>query len=116
VLSQPERVMRILIDECLPRRLKRELPGQEVSTVTENGWSGIKNGALLRLMTGKFDVFVTIDGNLEYQQDLSKAEIAVVVLKALNNKLETLLPLMPSVRLQLNDLKPGEIARFGGFE
>jgi hypothetical protein len=100
----------------LPRKLKRELPDDDVSTVTENGWSGIKNGALLRLMIGKFDVFITIDGNLEYQQDLSKAEIAVVVLKAVNNKLETLSPLMPPVRMSLNDLRPGEIAKFDGIE
>ena len=57
--------MRILIDECLPRKLKNELPTHNVSTVQEMGWSGIKNGALLRLMVEQFDVFVTIDGNLE---------------------------------------------------
>ncbi len=105
--------MRILIDECLPRKLKRELSDHEVSTVQEMGWSGVKNGALLGLMTGQFEVFVTIDGNLEYQQNLSKAQIAVVVLKAVNNKLETLLPLLPAVREKLADLKAGEIVRFG---
>jgi len=105
--------MHILIDECLPRKLKRELPDHEVSTVQEMGWSGVKNGALLRKMTGQFDVFVTIDGNLEYQQNLSKAKIAVIVLKALNSKIESLLPLMPTVREKLSKLQPGEIARFG---
>lgn len=105
--------MRILIDECLPRKLKRELPGHEVLTVQEMGWSGIKNGALLGLMTGQFEVFVTIDGNLEYQQNLIKARIAVVVLKAANNKLETLLPLLSAVRDRLADLKAGEIVWFG---
>jgi predicted nuclease of predicted toxin-antitoxin system len=105
--------MHILIDECLPRKLKRELPDHEVATVQEMGWSGVKNGALLRKMTGQFDVFVTIDGNLEYQQNLSKAKIAVIVLKALNSKIESLLPLMPAVREKLSQLQPGEIARFG---
>ena len=59
--------MRILIDECLPRKLKRELPEHDAQTVAEMGWSGTKNGALLRLMNGKFDVFITIDQNLKYQ-------------------------------------------------
>jgi len=108
--------MHILIDECLPRKLKRELPGHDVSTVQEMGWSGVKNGGLLRQMIGQFDVFVTIDGNLEYQQNLSEAQIAVIVLKAVNSKLESLRPLMPAVREKLHDLKAGEIARFGGTQ
>lgn len=105
--------MRILIDECLPRRLKRELPEHAVHTVQEMGWSGVKNGALLRNMTGHFDVFLTIDGNLQYQQNLSKAKIAVIVLVAANSKMESLLPLLPVVREQLSQLQPGDIARFG---
>ncbi len=56
--------MKMLIDECLPRKLKHELPGHEVRTVPEMGWAGKKNGELLRLMSGQFDVFVTIDRNL----------------------------------------------------
>lgn len=104
--------MRILIDECLPRKLKNELADYDVSTVQEMGWSGVKNGALLHLMIDQFDVFVTVDGNLQYQQNLSSAEIAVVVLKAVNNKYETLLPLMTGVRQRLTTLKPGEIVRF----
>ena len=106
--------MRILIDECLPRKLKRELSDYDVSTVAEMGWSGLKNGTLLQKMVGQVDVFVTIDGNLEYQQNLSKAQIALVILKAQNSKLESLLPLMPAVRAKLASLKSGEIARFGG--
>jgi len=104
--------MRILIDECLPRKLKRELPDHDVSTVSEMGWAGVKNGALLQLMRGQCDVFITVDGNLEYQQNLSAASIAVVVLKAVNNKLETLAPLMPAVRAKMDALQSGEIARF----
>ena len=106
--------MQILIDECLPRKLKNELADHTTFTVQEMGWSGIKNGALLRLMVSKqFDVFVTIDGNLEYQQNLGAASIAIIVLKAANNKLESLLPLMPAVRSKLTELKSGDIARFG---
>jgi hypothetical protein len=104
--------MRILIDECLPRKLKRELVAHEVSTVQEMGWSGVKNGALLRLMSGQFEVFVTIDGNLAYQQNMSAVDIIVIVLKAPNNKIESLLPLMSDVQKALNTLQAGDIARF----
>jgi hypothetical protein len=104
--------MRILIDECLPRKLKPELTDHMVSTVQEMGWSGVKNGKLLRLMVGQFEVFVTIDGNLTYQQNLSNVDIIVIVLKAANSKIESLLPLMPAVREALKTLKAGTIARF----
>ena len=62
--------MRILLDESLPRRLIGELPGHTVSTVTENVWSALENGELLRAAAGSFDVFLTADQNLEYQQNL----------------------------------------------
>ncbi|HLV33875.1 MAG TPA: hypothetical protein VKY59_02125 [Spirillospora sp.] len=84
--------MKILIDECLPRKLKNELLNHEVKTVPEVGWAGKKNGDLLRLMAGGFDVFITIDGALENQQQLAAQPVAFVVLSAVNNKLETLLP------------------------
>ena len=61
--------MRILLDECVPRKLTRELPGHECRTVTEMGWAGIKNGRLLRLAENQFDVFLTADQNLQYQQN-----------------------------------------------
>lgn len=105
--------MRILIDECLPRKLKRELPEHDVRTVQEMKGSGLKNGALLRRMDGQFDIFITIDGNLEYQQDLGRRTIAVIVPQASNNKTETLAPLVQAVRARLNNLKPGEIVRIG---
>jgi hypothetical protein len=78
--------MRVLLDECVPRRLKRELPGHEVRTATERGWSGVKNGRLLALAEGEFDVFVTVDQNLKYQQNLTAFGIAVVLLAARNNR------------------------------
>ena len=64
--------MRILLDECLPRRLKRDLPGHEVRTVPELGWASKQNGDLLALAEGKFDVFLTVDRNLSLQQDVGK--------------------------------------------
>lgn len=101
--------MKILIDERLPRKLKRELTGHEVYTVPEMGWASQKNGALLALMVGRFDVFLTIDSNLKYQQELADVEIAFVVLKARNNRLATLLPLMQALRNQLDAIQPGQI-------
>lgn len=68
--------MRVLLDECVPRSLRRELPDHEVSTVAEAGWAGVKNGALLKLAAQAFDAIVTVDRNLQYQQNLAGLEIA----------------------------------------
>src|SRR3990172_2131829 len=100
--------MKVLIDECLPRKLKHELPDHEVKTVPDAGWAGKKNGILLRLMADVFDIFITIDSNLEDQQQLAAQPVAFVVLSAVNNKLETLLPLMPDVRAALETIQPGQ--------
>ena len=106
--------MKILIDECLPRRLKHELPGHTVNTVPEAGWAGRKNGALLRLMAGVYDVFITIDSNLEDQQQLAAQPLGFIVLSAINNKLATLQPLMPAVREALETIQPGQVIRITG--
>lgn len=89
--------MKILLDECLPRRLKQSLTGHTVFTVPEKGWAGTKNGALLRLAASEFEVFITIDKNLQYQQNLKEAPLPVIVLMAADNKIETLLPLIPKL-------------------
>jgi predicted nuclease of predicted toxin-antitoxin system len=73
--------MRILLDESLPHELRNEIPGHAVSTVTESGWSSLKNGELLNRAAGKFDVFVTADQNLQFQQNLKKLPIAVLILR-----------------------------------
>ena len=90
--------MKVLLDECVPRKLRRELAEHEVLTVTERGWSGIKNGKLLVLAEVAFDVFLTVDQNLKYQQNLKAFNIGVILLMARNNRLKTLLPLMPEVK------------------
>jgi hypothetical protein len=101
--------MRILLDECLPRPLKRELKGHAVKTVQEMGWSGKRNGELLKLMDDDgFAVFLTSDQNISYQQNLKNVDVAIVVLVAATNKLDDLLPLMPSVRSALATIKPGD--------
>jgi hypothetical protein len=93
--------------------LKRELPGHEVLTVTERGWSGVKNGELLALAVAEFDAFLTVDQNLKYQQNLQTFPIGILLLVARDNRLKTLLPLMPDVREALAEIKAGEFVRIG---
>lgn len=105
--------MRVLLDECVPRRLKRGLPGHAVLTVTERGWSGVKNGKLLALAEAEFDVFLTVDQNLKYQQNLKALRIGIILLAARNNRLRTLLPLLPDVCERLENIKPGDFVLVG---
>ncbi len=101
--------MHILIDECLPKKLKRELCGHNVFTVQEKGWAGIENGDLLRIAEKEFDVWLTADKSIEYQQNLIHFDIAVVVLVAYRNRLDALLPLMQRLREVLQVIQPHEI-------
>jgi len=101
--------MRVLLDECVPKRLRRELPGHTVRTVVEMGWSGVKNGALLRLATADFDCFITVDRNLQFQQKFVGLKIGVVILHAQGNDLNSLQPLMPKVRSVLEQFTPGQV-------
>ncbi len=101
--------MQILIDECLPKKLKRELVGHNVFTVQEKGWTGMKNGELLRRAEKEFDVWVTADQNIESQQNLSRFDIAVIVLVARRNELETLLPLIPQLLKVLQTVQSQQI-------
>jgi len=103
--------MRILLDEDLPRRLGKHLEGHEVSTVQRSGWSGLKNGKLLALAATQFDVFLTMDSNLEYQQNLKTLPIAVLVVIAVSNRIEHLLPLVPSVLRALEQIAPRTLRR-----
>lgn len=79
--------MKVLLDECVPRKLKREIANHEVVTVTEQGWSGIQNGELLNLAATKFDVFLTVDQNLSFQQNIKNFNIAIILMVARNNRL-----------------------------
>jgi predicted nuclease of predicted toxin-antitoxin system len=106
--------MRLLLDECVPRRLKRELPGHETRTVQELGWAGIKNGALLKLANGQFDALLTVDQGIEYQQNLAGLSISVVVMVAPSNDVDDLRPLLPAVEQSLATLRAGEIRQVGG--
>ncbi len=104
---------RILLDECLPRKLKRLFEQSVVSTVAEMGWSGKKNGELMKAATGQFSVFVTADQNLRFQQNLAHTDIAVIVLVADNNRIESLAPLMTQVNVLLSSLSAGQVAEVG---
>ena len=105
--------MRVLLDECLPRKLKIELVGHEASTVPEMGWASKKNSALLSLAAEHFDAFLTVDKNIAYQQNLKSFQIAIVALVAKSNRLADLRPLVPKVLGVLKSIRPGEIVRVG---
>ena len=103
--------MKILLDECLPRKLKRSFSEYDAFTVQDMGWTGTKNGALLRLAEAEFDVFITADQNLTYQQDLRSSILRIIVLVAPNNSLATLQALIPQVNSTLDNIQPGKIVR-----
>ena len=99
--------MRLLLDECVPARLRKALPSHVVTTVGQAGWSGIKNGKLLALAAASFDAFVTVDKNLPYQQNAASLPITVLVLDVVSNELTYLLPLVPTLERELSNLAPG---------
>jgi predicted nuclease of predicted toxin-antitoxin system len=98
--------MRILLDESLPIELAWEISGHDVLSVQQMGWSGLKNGELLARAADRFEVMVTADQNLPYQQNLNRLPIAVVVVAAQSNRIETLRPLVPRVLAALANIQP----------
>ncbi|MGH8021442.1 MAG: DUF5615 family PIN-like protein [Opitutaceae bacterium] len=105
--------MRVVLDECLPRRLGKLLTGHEVATVPELGYAGKKNGELLSLLAGKFDVFVTVDSNLPAQQNMSRHSIGVVVIRASSNRLDDLQPLVPEMLSAIALVRPHDVVTVG---
>jgi len=101
--------MRVLLDECVPKRLRTELTGHAVRTVAEMGWSGIKNGQLLQRAAPDFDCFLTVDRNLQFQQRTDALPLAVLVIEAVDNRVETLRPLMVVVREALTSIAAKEL-------
>jgi hypothetical protein len=100
--------MKLLLDECIDRKLAREFIGYEVKTVPQMGWAGIKNGQLLTLAQTEFNVFITVDRNLSFQQNLPQFNIIVIVLQASSNRLADLKPLAPKVLAILPTLAKGQ--------
>lgn len=101
--------MKALLDECLPRKLKFELSDHDVKTVPEAGWAGKKNGELLILAEKNFDVFITNDQNLVFQQNIKSFNISIIILAVKSNRLKDLLPYVSQIQLALDSITPGEI-------
>lgn len=101
--------MKVLLDECLPRKLGRMLVGHEVTTVPEAGWAGVTNGKLLARIAGQFDAFITVDQNLPAQQNTASLPFGIIVLRSRTNQLVDLAPLTPKVLAALPRLIPGKV-------
>jgi uncharacterized protein DUF5615 len=106
--------VKVLLDECVDWRLSREIVGHEVKSAHQMGWTTIKNGELLTLASRHFDVFVTVDRNLAFQQNLSIHPIAVIVLRARSNRLADLVALVPDLLAAIGSAKPGLPTLVGG--
>lgn len=100
--------MKILLDECIDRRLALDLTNFEIKTVPQAGWAGVKNGNLMKLAEAEFDVFITVDRNLSFQQNIPKFNIAVLVICSKSNRLEDLQPFAPQIIRILPKLEKGE--------
>jgi predicted nuclease of predicted toxin-antitoxin system len=105
--------VRVLLDECIDWRLSRDIVGHDVKTARQMGWSSIQNGELLALAAQHFDVFVTVDRNLSFQQHLVTVPMAVLVLRAKTNRLADLRPLLPDLLQAIESAQPG-VARLVG--
>jgi hypothetical protein len=105
--------LRVLLDENLPRKLKWGLDA-EALTVPERGWGGIKNGRLLRLAAAEFDVFLTMDRGIVFQQNLNDLDLCIIQLVAVSNDIDDLLPLVPAINAALSEASPGTVIRVPG--
>jgi hypothetical protein len=104
--------VKVLLDENLPHDLRHHIKGHEVFTVAFKRWSGIKNGALLRLAADDgFDVMVTLDDGVAYQQNAASLPLAVVILSATSSDIDDLLPLVPAFLISLGQVAPRSFAR-----
>ncbi len=105
---------RVLLDENIPRKLKHRLiHAADVSTVPEEGWSGVKNGELLKLAAERYSVLITLDRGLKYQQSLENLQLSIFPLRARSSKYVDILPLIPELIHKLAQIKPGEIYIIG---
>ena len=106
--------MRILLDESVPSRLGRLLSGHDAISVQRRGWAGIKNGRLLALAATEFDVLLTADKGIEYQQNLATLPIAVLIVLAHSNRMEHMTPLVPIILKALDDLPLRTLRKIAG--
>ena len=105
--------MKVFIDECIDWRLSRDIAGHEVKTARQMGWSTIKNGELLALAAREFDVFLTVDRNLSFQQNLPAFAIAVIVIRAPSNRLADLKLLVPELLACISSARKGAVEYVG---
>jgi hypothetical protein len=104
--------VRILLDECLPRELADELVGHDARTVREEGWSGLENGELLMRAAGKFEVFLTVDKQIERSQQ-RLAQLGVLTIRARSNRIQSLRPLIAEILKALEQVQPGTFVSVG---
>ena len=95
--------MKIIIDECVPHIVKKRLPHREIKTVQEMGWAGVKNGELLKLAEAEFEIFITSDKNLRYQQNLKDRRIAILLLPS--NQIPVVEKLLPQIDEALQKIR-----------
>lgn len=105
--------MRILLDECVHAGVREAFPDHAVSTVREMRWESSQDGALLRLAEEHFDVFVTIDRNLEYQQPLGRFQLGFVIVRVRSNELGHYRPLFAAMQTAVDGIGRGEVRRVG---
>lgn len=101
--------MLILFDHGVPQKLRRSLPGHQIATTAERGWEKLVNGELLSTAQHEFEILLSTDSNINYQQWLPDYDIALIVLRAFNTKLESSLPLVPELENVLTTIRPGEV-------
>ena len=99
--------MNIILDECTPHIVKKRLPHLKIRTVQEMGWAGVKNGALLNLVDGQFDVFITTDKSIRYQQNLLNRKLAFIVLPT--NQVPIVAKLVPAIEAALKTIQIGDL-------
>jgi hypothetical protein len=105
--------VKVFLDEYVDWRLSRAIAGHDVKTARQMGWLAIKNGELPALASQAFDVFVTVDRNLSFQQNVATWPIAVIVLQARTNRLGDLMPLVPDLLDAIETAKPGTVQHVG---
>lgn len=101
--------MRVLLDECIDWRFARDITGHDVRTVRQMGWTGVKNGELLALAAGQFEVFITLDSNLPYQQRTDRIQVAIIILRPKSSRLSEVRLLTPSLLAALPQMSRGTI-------
>lgn len=103
--------MKLLLDECVTRHLKRDLASHDVHTVEDAGFKGLENGELLKAASGAYDVLITVDRNIPYQQNIVGLNIVILILAAKRNSYVRLKPLIPRALSALDTVKAGDVIR-----